>query len=94
MDELLEALEKLYSIPGNSYTSEDGRAYFEDNDVTDEVIGLCDEHLIADGGDCNWDNIEVLRRNGYSVFAGDEDSFGWLTGCIRKQDDERILVYG
>lgn len=95
MEKLLKALEDLYKIQGNCYYCEyDGRTYFENNEVADEAITLCDEQLIAIGGRCNWDNIKVLNDNGYYVFAGERDSFGWLTGCVRKKDDPRILVYG
>ena len=95
MKSLLNALEKLYSVQGNSYECEyDGNVYFENNDIVNEAISLCDEKLIANGGLCNWDNIRILRNNGYRVYAGEKDGFGWLTGCVQKNDDPRILVYG
>lgn len=40
------------------------------------------ELLITDSGACDWDNINLLRNSGYSVYPGDQDSFGWLVGCI------------
>lgn len=95
MESLLKTLEKLYAIQGNSYVSEyDGRTYFEDDDVAYEAEALCNEKLITNNGLCNWENIRVLRDNGYRVFAGEKDSFGWLTGCVQKNGDPRILVYG
>lgn len=48
--------------------------------------------LITGSGDCNWKRIRQLRNEGYRVYAGDEDSFGWVTGCIQK--DDKVLVYG
>lgn len=48
--------------------------------------------LFTDSGDCNWENIRKLQKKGYHVYAGDKDSFGWLTGCIQKGD--KVLVYG
>lgn len=95
MEELLKVLEELYSTQGNSVIDEyDGRSYFEDCDIKNKAEGLCDDVLITEGGGCDWDNINVLRSNGYSVFAGEKDSFGWLTGCVQKHGDNRILVYG
>lgn len=95
MDVLLEALNELYNSTDNSSVSEyDGQEYFESCDIVDKAEGLCCEKLIEMNGRCNWDNIRVLRNNGYDVFAGEKDSFGWLTGCVQKDGDPRILVYG
>lgn len=95
METLLKKLDELYSMRDNSSTSDyDGQEYFDSSDVVDEVERLCCEKLITAGGLCNWDNIRILRSNGYDVFAGERDSFGWLTGCVQKDNDPRILVYG
>lgn len=93
MKELLTALEKLYGDQSNIY-KEDGWTGFNENEMYNEVVGLCNEYLITNAGLCNWDNIHILRSNGYRVFAGEKDSFGWLTGCVQKDDDERVVVYG
>lgn len=93
MKELLTALEKLYGDQSNIY-QEDGCTGFNENEMYDEVVGLCNEYLITNDGLCNWGNIRILRSNGYRVFAGEKDSFGWLTGCVQKDDDERIVLYG
>lgn len=92
MEQLLVALKKLYDDQSNIY-QEDGWTGFNENEMYKEVVGLCDEYLISNG-QCNWDNICILRKNGYRVFAGEKDSFGWLTGCVQKNDDERVIVYG
>lgn len=95
MEELLKILGELYSTEGNSEVDEyDGCQYFKTYDVRNRAEGLCNELLITNGGQCNWDNIYILRSNGYRVFAGERDSFGWLTGCVQKNNDLRILVYG
>ena len=37
---------------------------------------------------------EFLSQSyGFDVYAGEKDSFGWLTGCIEFPDG-RVLVYG
>ena len=94
MEKLLEKLEQLYATQNNSYSGEDGDEYFKESDLYDEIEGLCNEYLITESGGCNWDNIRVLRSKGYDVYAGEKDSFGWLTGCVRKYGDNRIVVYG
>ena len=53
---------------------------------------LASEVLVGDNGQCLWDQHEILREAGYSVFAGEKDRFGWLTGCI--QTKKGIIVYG
>lgn len=93
MKELLEALDRLYANQNDIRQDEYG-ASFNESELYDEVVSLCDEYLIAEGGRCNWDNIRILGRNGYRVFAGEEDSWGWLTGCVQKNDDKRVIVYG
>lgn len=90
MDELMKALKELFS--STDIEVEDG--YFQSGELVDRAEGLCCEQLIMASGGCNWTNIKVLRDNGYNVFAGERDSFGWLTGCVQKKGDYRILVYG
>lgn len=95
MTRLFEALDKLYSESENYEIDDwDNKKYFVDNDDTKQVIYLCEELLITEKGGCNWDNIHELRNNGYRVYPGERDSFGWLTGCVQKHNDERILCYG
>ena len=81
-------------ICGQTTTKFLRRSYFKESDLYDEIEGLCNEYLITESGGCNWDNICVLRSKGYSVYAGEKDGFGWLTGCIQKKGDNRIVVYG
>ena len=90
MEEFIEALEKLYErkdIPMN------GR-YFGEDETTIKAECMACKILITDNGGCDWDNICKVSDFGYSVFCGEGDSFGWLTGCIQKHGDKRILVYG
>ena len=93
MFELLKLLKQLYE-GDYKCSEEDGTKYFDDEDkFILEVISKCDELLIVNGMP-NWDNIGVLKVNGYSVYPGDYDSFVWLVGCIKKDGDRRILVFG
>lgn len=97
MDKLLELLEQLYNqtIDESAYCEDEMSWYFKDeNALAQEVESLCDELLISDNGQCNWENIIILKNAGYRVYAGERDSFGWLTGCVQKKGDKRIIVYG
>ena len=56
------------------------------------IESLAEELLIKDNGQCDWSNIDKLKELGFNVYAGDEDSFGWLVGCIETKNG--IIVYG
>ena len=53
------------------------------------VIYLADEYLT---GDDNFKNIITVRNAGYDVYAGEQDRFGWLTGCIEMK--RGVIVFG
>ena len=57
-----------------------------------KVVELANKHLINIKGGCNWDNINILEELGYSIYAGEQDSFGWLSGCIETVNG--VIVYG
>jgi hypothetical protein len=92
MDEFLKVLNNLCDS-NETVTDEVGWVYFSGNLATEASSMACDL-LIDNEGHCNWDNINEVRNAGYRVFAGDQDSFGWLVGCIQKHGDKRVLTYG
>lgn len=95
MIELLTELTYIYLQTGNSYHDDDGREYFKDDNCNVLMAScLCDKYLITESGTPKWDNIKKLRNYGYRVFPGEKDGFGWLTGCVQKNGDSRILVFG
>ena len=47
-----------------------------------KIIVYATVHLIDDEGRNVWENHEVLTNHGFSVYPGEVDRFGWLTGCI------------
>jgi hypothetical protein len=57
-----------------------------------KLLQLCDELLIDGSGKCNWENIKILNKNGYSVGPGEKDRFGWLTGVVETK--KGYIVYG
>ena len=57
-----------------------------------KVIEIADQALIDDEGHCVWESIQEVKHHGYSVFAGEQDRWGWLSGCI--QTKKGLLVYG
>ena len=53
---------------------------------------MASDFLIMEDGHCNWDNIDILGDIGIRVFAGEQDRFGWVTGCIGLKNG--IIIYG
>lgn len=102
LSDLMEELKDLMTIPEENLETDPVNPftrYYNSNDpVVSIVSGDACDLLITDTGACNWDNIHQLQEEGFKVYAGDKDSFGWLTGCIsiRKSGEKfnRILVYG
>lgn len=62
------------------------------NKLVNQIIELACELLVSPIGECNWTNIAQLTDQGYSVFPGEKDRFGWLTGCIKTK--KGIITFG
>ena len=106
LDELVSNLEKTFK---------DGKEKFEADEENPSSFYLTDTEcdfpinsLLIDFdqiSDVNWTAVEYLKQRGYKVYAGEKDSFGWLTGCIEPmpitkevlgipQDKKDVIVYG
>jgi len=83
----------LKEIKNTELELRDGRYYNESNKLIISTISLLCDCLISIEGGCNWPNIKMLQDEGYKVYAGEKDSFGWLTGCV-EIDKEHIIIYG
>ena len=57
-----------------------------------DIENLADKTLIDINGKSCFDVISTLKENGFHVFPGEVDSFGWLSGCI--QTKKGVIVYG
>lgn len=66
--------------------------YPQYKDLIHKAIQYADDALITNDGKCDWEAIQMLKDEGYEVFAGEQDRWGWLTGCI--QTTKGCLVYG
>lgn len=60
--------------------------------IIQDVEVLAGEYLITSQGRPNFDNINILKENGYNVYPGEKDSFSWVTGCIKTS--KGIIVFG
>jgi len=57
--------------------------------LIDAVVHLADDCLT---GDENFKNIVTIREAGFDVYAGEQDRFGWLIGCIELK--RRVIMFG
>jgi hypothetical protein len=96
LQQLIKALEAIEASEVAIPTYEDeygaGMLLEHDHELVQKASGIACGVLIGDGGQCDWDNIRALTVMGYSVYAGERDSFGWLSGCIRTKVG--VVVYG
>lgn len=96
--ELLKHIEESDSVASfEKYFCQDASGECKSFSTRDLLIDfaatvLADAFLITSEGRCNWKNIDAVIAAGFDVFAGETDSFGWLTGCIRTK--KGIIVYG
>lgn len=89
MDTFIRLLKEIEMNPDIAQDN----GYFDQNlPFIREAVSLATDILIDDQGQCNWKNIEILEREGFRVFAGECDRYGWLTGCIGLMNG--IIVYG
>jgi hypothetical protein len=56
------------------------------------IVDCANKVLIDENGKNIWENHAVLETYGFSVFPGEVDRYGWLSGCI--QTKKGIVVYG
>ena len=57
--------------------------------LIDAVIYLADDCLT---GNENFKNIVIIREAGFDVYAGEQDRFGWLVGCIELK--RGVIMFG
>ena len=57
--------------------------------LIDAVVYLADEYLT---GNENFKNIITIRKSGFDVYAGEQDRFGWLVGCIELK--RGVIMFG
>lgn len=79
---LLKEIEK-----DNNITITNGY-YSSSHPLVSATIYLSNQYLT--GQNCY--NIEYIKKNGFDIFPGEVDRFGWLTGCIQLENG--IIIFG
>lgn len=86
--------------PDDDWDEEDAGYISTPEDITDSayliihaIKSLADSVLITKEGQPNFTNMKRLRVHyGFQIRAGEQDSFGWLSGVIHLKSGK--LVYG
>lgn len=92
IERLIEELERIWRDDTLLLRTDKGSKRYFNTKKVNTVETLACNVLIFDNGGCNWENINKLRSLGWHVYAGERDSFGWLTGVIEK--DNKLFFYG
>lgn len=80
---------------------DDGALYIDESthnlNLRDLVMYIY-ENFITGKGQCNHENVDAVmsEHDEIKIYAGEEDSFGWVTGCFEFNVDGQkyIIVYG
>jgi len=77
-----------YLNEDNNVAVENG-VYSPSQALVHAVLYLAEDCLTGADGDAH---IHYLRQQGWDIHPGDQDRFGWLTGCIQLR--RGMIVFG
>jgi hypothetical protein len=63
--------------------------YDHSHPLVNAIIYLANTYLTLDD---RHEHLRVLKQHGIEVFPGEQDRFGWLTGCIQLSRGQ--IVFG
>lgn len=63
--------------------------YDPSHPLVNTVIYLANNYLT---GDDRHVHMSVIKKSGFAIYPGEQDRFGWLTGCI--QLEKGRIVFG
>jgi hypothetical protein len=94
--QFLQLLQEFSSMEGD-FSQPTGYEEYVDlekvpEELKDKILDAADQLLITDTGGVNFSTVNYLRMNGFPVTPGEQDSFGWLSGCIHTRHG--IIVFG
>jgi len=92
MNDMRRLIDLLESLNSMDLPDQENNVLQEPSDLVTSIVACANEVLIDANGKNIWGSHEILENYGFSVFPGEVDGFGWLTGCI--QTKKGIIVYG
>ena len=86
----LQLIDNLLTVINDNETIliEDG-VYSPNHPLVNAVLYLAEDELTGPDGA---KHIHELKKAGWNIFPGDNDRFGWLTGCIELR--RGLIVFG
>ena len=89
MDKLISFLNRIEEL--DIPDSNDNILNDRREDIINTALLYASDVLIDENGKNIWSNHDILEEVGFRVFVGEQDSSGWLSGCI--QTNKGILIY-
>lgn len=95
IEEMVKLMDSIFPDTSLHEMGDDGILYIKtDDDRVQQLLNYLDDLIIVSNGSVNYQNIQKVNQYGYRIYPGERDSFGWLTGCVRKGYSGPILVFG
>ena len=95
IEEMTKLMDTVFSDTSLHERGDDGILYIKtDDDRVQQLLNYLDDLIIVPNGSVNYQNIQRVNQYGYRIYPGERDSFGWITGCVRKGHNGPILLFG
>ena len=93
MENFVLKLKEMFDAEENFYITvkDSDDEHIEYSKLAKELEVEACEYLITNGM-VNYCNKKLLEDNGFKVYPGEKDSFGWVTGVIERNN--RKLIFG
>lgn len=86
----LQLIDNLLTVINNNDTILiEAGVYSPNHPLVNALLYLAEDELTGPDGP---KNIHELKKAGWNIFPGDNDRFGWLTGCIELR--RGLIVFG
>lgn len=82
----------LKHIDSDSSIQVENKFYTYSHPLVSAAKYMANEYLIGDDGHPSRDAIDYVTTNGFYIYPGEMDRFGWVTGCIELS--RGIIVFG
>lgn len=92
MDEFIQLLETIEKLNLPDEPDKQLNQLKELSGIIGKILAHANTKLIDDNGRNIWENHTLLNEHGFQVFPGEQDRFGWLTGCIGTK--KGYVLYG
>jgi len=82
----------LKQIDSDSTIEVNNDRYKNTNPLVNAAIYMANEYLIGDDGHPSRKAMDYVIVNGFHIFPGEQDRFGWISGCIELS--RGIIMFG